>query len=172
MRDSLGAPGATGQEMLDKQFVRTAAEGSIADIKLSTLAVEKGSPAVKELAQKLVDDHMAMNKEMGSVADAMGVMLPRKIGKDQQREFDKLSGLSGKDFDTEYLTYMVTAHYTDLHNFHMEASTAQNQELAAEVVKGIGMMHAHLGLISSTAKEEGIVLPPRPQRPVATTASK
>src|SRR5580704_6619006 len=40
MRDSLGAPGQTGQEMLDKQFVRAAAEGGLADVKLGTLATE------------------------------------------------------------------------------------------------------------------------------------
>jgi hypothetical protein len=52
MHDSLGAPGQTGQQMLDKQFVRNAMEGGLADVKLGTLAAEKGSPAVKTLAQQ------------------------------------------------------------------------------------------------------------------------
>jgi hypothetical protein len=39
-------------------------------------------------------------------------------------------------------------------------------------VKGLGMMHKHLGLISSVAKEEGIELPPRPPRSGPATASK
>jgi putative membrane protein len=172
MRDSLGAPGQTGQQMLDKQFVRTAAEGSIADVKIGALATQKGSPAVKDLAQKLVDDHMMMDKDLGTVADSMGVMLPKKMGKDQQKEYEKLDGLSGKDFDTEYLTYMIKAHFEELHNYHMEASVAAEQELAAEVVKAMGMMHEHLGLIVNVAKEEGVPLPPRPQRPAPTTASK
>ena len=172
MRDSLGAPGQTGQEMLDKQFVRTAAEGGIADVKLGTLAVEKGSPAVKELAQKLLDDHMAMNKDLDTVADSMGVMLPKKMSKEAQKEYDKLNGLSGKDFDTEYVTYLVKVHFADLHNFHMEASATGNSELAAEVVKETGMMHQHIGLIANVAKSEGIALPPRPPRPASTTASK
>jgi putative membrane protein len=172
MRDSLGAPGQTGQEMLDKQFIRTAAEGGIADMKLSTLAVEKGSPAVKELAQKMLDDHTVMNKDMDTVADSLGVMLPKKMNKDAQKEYDKLSGLSGKDFDTEYVTYMLKAHFEDLHAFHMEASVAADQGLASEVVKQMGMMHQHITAIVNVAKSEGITLPPRPPRPAATTASK
>lgn len=172
MRDSLGAPGQTGQQMMDKQFLRAAAENGLADVKLGSLAVEKGGPGVKELAQKMVDDHTTMNREMGSVADSLGVMLPRKINKDAQTEYDKLNGLSGKDFDTEYLTFMAKAHYADLHAFHMEASVAADQELASEVVKGMGMMHQHLGLIGNVAKDQGITLPPRPPRPTATTASK
>jgi putative membrane protein len=164
MRDSLGAPGETGQQMLDKQFMRSAAENGLADVKLGTLAVQKGGPDVKELAQKMIDDHMAMNKALAEVADQLGVMLPKKISKDGQKEYDKLNGLSGKDFDTEYVTYMVKAHYQDLHAFHMEASVAADPELSSQVVKAMGMMHQHLGLISTVAKSEGIELPPRPQR--------
>ncbi len=172
MRDSLGAPGQTGQQMMDKQFLRTAAENGLADVKLGSLAAEKGGPGVKELAQKMVDDHTTMNREMGAVADSLGVMLPRKINKEAQKEYDKLNGLSGKDFDTEYLTFMAKAHYEDLHAFHMEASVAADPELASEVVKGLGVMHQHLGLIGNVAKDQGITLPPRPPRPAATTASK
>ena len=172
MRDSLGAPGQTGQQMMDKQFLRAAAENGLADVKLGSLAVEKGGPGVKDLARKMVDDHTTMNREMGAVADSLGIMLPRKINKEAQTECDKLNGLSGMDFDTEYLTFMAKAHYADLHTFHMEASVAADQELASVVVKGMGMMHQHLGLIGNVAKDQGITLPPRPQRPAATTASK
>ena len=172
MRDSLGAPGQTGQQMLDKQFLRSATQDGLADVKLGTLAVEKGSPAVKTLAQELVDDHTALNKDMAGVADTLEVMLPKKMNKDSQAEYEKLNGLSGKDFDTEYLTYIVKAHWSALHSFYMEASTAADPDLSAEVVKAMGMMHQHIGLITNTAKTEEITLPPRPPRPAPQTAKK
>ena len=172
MRDSLGAPGQTGQQMLDKQFMRTATENGLADVKLGTLALEKGGPDVKELAQKMIDDHTALNKEMAEVADQLGVMLPKKISKDGQKEYDKLNGLSGKDFDTEYVTYMVKTHFQDLHAFHQEASVAADPELAEQVVKAMGTMHQHLGLITNVAKSDGIELPPRPPHRAPETVSK
>jgi putative membrane protein len=165
MRDSLGAPGMTGQQMLDKQFLRAAAEGGMADVKLGMLAVQKGGPDVKELAQRMVDDHTSINRDMASVADSVGVMLPKKMGKDEEAEYDKLNGLSGKDFDAEYLSYMAKVHYQELHNFHMEASVASDPELQSEVVKAMMMMHEHLGMIAKLAKEQGITLPTRPARP-------
>ncbi len=171
MRDTLGAPGQAGQQLLDKQFVRAAVQGGLADVKLGTLAVEKGGPDVKDAAQKIVDDHTAMNKEMETVADALGVMVPKKLSKEDQAEYDKLNGLSGKDFDTEYLTYIVKAHWQTLHNFYMEATAAADPDLQADVVKDLGTMHQHLGLIATTAKAEGITLPPRPPRPGATTTA-
>lgn len=172
MRDSLGAPGQVGQQMLDKQFVRAAAQGGLADVKLGMLAVGKGGPDVKDAAQKIVDDHTAMNKDMDTVADALGVMLPKRISKEDQAEYDKLNGLSGKDFDTEYLTYIVKAHWAALHSFYMEATAAADPDLQAMVVKDLGTMHQHLGLIAKAATAEGITLPPRPPRPGAATTAK
>ena len=158
--------------MMDKQFLRSAAQAGMADVKLGMLAVQKGGPEVKELAQKLVDDHSAMNKNMAAVADGLGVMLPKKIDKDAQAEYDKLNSLSGKDFDTEFVVFMTKAHYQDLHNFHQEASVAADPGLQSEVVKAMGMMHQHLGMIASVAKEDGITLPPRPLRPGSAAAAK
>lgn len=172
MRDSLGAPGETGQQMLDKQFVRAAAEGGMADVKFGILAAQKGGPDVKELAQRMVDDHTSINRDMAAIADSAGVMLPKKIGKDQEAEYDKLNGLSGKDFDAEYLTYITKAHYQELHSFHMEASVAADTGLQSEVVKAMMMMHEHLGMIAKVAKEQGIELPPRPARPAHATVAK
>jgi putative membrane protein len=165
MRDSLGAPGSTGQQMIDKQFMRSAAEAGIADVKMGMLAQEKGSPEVKDLAQKMIDDHSAINKEMAAVAASVGVALPKKMNKDDEAEYEKLNGLSGKDFDSEYLTYIAMSHYQDLHSFHMEASVAADPGLEAEVVKAMKIMHDHLAIIAKTATDEGITLPPRPQRP-------
>ena len=170
MRDSLGAPGQNGQQILDKQFVRNAAEASMADVKIGALAAQKGSPAIKDLGQRMVDDHTQIGKDLGTVADSMGVMLPKKVNKEQQAEYDKLNGLSGKDFDTEYVTYLAKTHWEDLHNYRMEASVAVDEDLQSEVIKALGTMREHIGLIGNTAKNEGIVLP-RPQRPNTTSAS-
>jgi putative membrane protein len=166
MRDSLGAPGVTGQRMQDKRFIRSAAEAGVGDVKLAELAVQKSSsPAVKELAQRMIDDHTAINNDIADVADNVGVPLPRKMSKRDQAEYEKLNGLSGKDFDTEYVTYIAKEHWQDLHTFHQEASAAEMPGLEPEIVKALHTMHEHLKLISETASQEGITLPPRPQRP-------
>ena len=175
MRDSLGAPGQTGQEMMDRQFVRAATETGIGDVKISELAVQKGSPAIKDLAQKMLSDHTAINNDLGDVADHMGVTLPKKMSKEQRAEYDKLNGLSGKDFDTEYVTYMARAHFQDLHGFHSEATAAADPALQQEVIKALRTMHQHLDLIKDTAKNEGITLPPPPprgQHPPANSAAR
>ncbi len=53
------------------------------------------------MAKEMVDDHTAMNKDMANVRRRNGCACsPKKMNKDGQKEYDKLNGLSGKDFDT------------------------------------------------------------------------
>ena len=165
MRDTLGAPGENGQQMLDKQFVQKAAAGGIAEVKLGMLAVQKGGPDVKAFGQKMVDDHTQMNKEMAEVADSLGTMLPKKMNKDDQAEYDKLNGLSGDAFDKEYILAMAKAHREDLHEFRTEASVAADPGLAAEVVKAAFVIREHLTLVLKLAADKGVTLPPRQGRP-------
>jgi putative membrane protein len=172
MRDTLGAPGVTGQEMADKKFLQEAGMGGLAQVKLGMLAVQKGGPGVKEFGQKMVDDHTMMNKDIASVADSIGIMMPKKIAKEDQAEYDKLNGLSGDAFDKEYILFMVKTHRQDLHDFRTEASVAANQDLATEAVKASMVIRDHLMMLTKLAADKGVTLPPRPPRPAAPPAGE
>jgi putative membrane protein len=165
MRDTLGAPGMTGQQMKDKQFLMKAAEGGMAEVQLGMLATQKGGPEVKEFGQKMVDDHTAINKDMGTVADQLGVMLPKRMNKDDKAEYDKLSGLSGDEFDKEYIAYMIKDHRQDIREFFMEARAAADPALQTEAGKAAGVIRGHLQMVTKLAEEKGVPVPPRPPRP-------
>jgi putative membrane protein len=170
MRDTLGAPGATGQEMADKQFVRKAAEGGIAMVQMGMLAAKHGSPDIQTFGQKMVTDHTGINTEMKSVADTIGEMLPKKMDKESQAEYDKLKGLSGDAFDKEYIAYMVKDHRQDFRDFRTEATVAADPTLQALVVKALGVIREHLMLLTKLAADKGVTLPPRPARPMPPPA--
>jgi putative membrane protein len=172
MRDSLGAPGETGQQMQDKLFVQKATEGGIAEVQLGKLAVQKGSPDVKEFAQKMIDDHTSINKDMANVADSIGTMLPRKMNKVDQAEYDKLSSLSGDAFDKEYILYTAKGHREDMRDFRMEVSVAADPGLQAEVAKAATMIRQHLMMLTKLAKDKGVELPARPPRPATPPAGQ
>jgi putative membrane protein len=159
-QDSAPNAGDVGQAMQDKMFLRKAAEGGIAEVKLGQLAAQKASSdEVKALAQKMVDDRTKMNSEMAQVADSMGVMLPKSMNRDDQAEYDKLSALSGDAFDTEYLTFMVKDHHKDLHEFRIEAASRADPTLHDEVVKAGGVIHEHTLLVDRLARAKGIPVP-------------
>jgi putative membrane protein len=160
MQDSGPNAGDLGQVMQDKMFLRKAAEGGIAEVKLGQLAAQKASSEdVKAFGQKMVDDHTKLNLEIAQIADSMGVMLPKSMNKEDQAEFDKLNALSGNDFDIEYLTFMVKDHHKDLHEFRMEAASPTDAALHNEVVKAQGVIHDHTVMVDKLARAKGIPIP-------------
>jgi putative membrane protein len=162
MQDSAPNAGDVGQAMQDKMFLRKAAEGGIAEVKLGQLAAQKGSSdEVKVFGQKMVDDHTKINLDMAQVADSIGVRMPKTMNKDDQAEYDKLNALSGNDFDVEYLSFMVKDHHKDLHEFRLEAASATDPALHDAVVKAQSVIHEHAVMVDKLAREKGIPMPPR-----------
>jgi putative membrane protein len=161
LQDSGPNSGDLGQIMQDKMFLRKAAEGGIAEVKLGQLAAQKGSSEdVKAFGQKMVEDHTKLNNEMAQVADSMGVMLPKSMNKEDQAEYDKLNALSGNDFDMEYLSFMVKDHHKDLHEFRMEAASPTDPTLHDAVVKAQNVIHDHTVMVDKLARAKGVPVPP------------
>jgi putative membrane protein len=160
LQDSGPNAGDLGQVLQDKMFLRHAAEGGIAEVKFGELAVQKASSDdVKTFAQKMVDDHTKLNSEIAQVADSMGVLLPKSMNKDDQAEYDKLSALSGNDFDIAYLSFMVKDHHRDLRAFRLEAASHADPTLHEEVVKAEGGIHEHTVIVDKLARAKGIPVP-------------
>jgi putative membrane protein len=156
-QDSGPNSGDVGQVMQDKMFLRKAAQGGIAEVKLGQLAAQKGSSDdVKAFGQKMVEDHTKLNLEMAQVADAMGVMLPKSMNKEDQAEYDRLNALSGSDFDIEYLSFMVKDHHKDLHEFRIEAASPTDPALDNEVVKAQSVIHDNTVMVDKLARAKGI----------------
>ena len=169
LQDSGPNAGDVGQVMQDKMFIRKAAEGGLAEVKLGQLAAQKASgDDVKAFAQKMVEDHTKLNASMAQVADSMGVMLPKSMSKEDQAEYDKLNGLSGNDFDIEYLTYMVKDHHKDLRAFRMEATTPADPALHDAVVSAGNVIHDHTVMVDKLARSKGVAVPERGPRPAPT----
>jgi putative membrane protein len=162
MQDSGTNASEVSQTMKDKMFLHKAAEGGMAEVQFGQLAVQKaGSDDVKAFGQKMVNDHTALNNDMAAVADSLGVRAPKTINKIDQAEYDKLNGLSGSDFDTEYLTVMVKAHHKDLREFRTEGAETQDPTLKAAVEKGEKVIHEHTMMVDKLAREKGIPMPAR-----------
>ena len=169
-QDSGPNAGDVGQVMQDKMFLRKAAEGGVAEVKLGQLAAQKASSDdVKDFGQKMVEDHTKLNLEIAQVADSMGVKLPKSMNKEDQAEYDKLNGLSGDDFDKEYVFFMVKDHHQDLREFRMEMISTSDPTLRAAVDRGSKVIYAHMTMIDKMAREKGILTPghhgPKPTTP-------
>ena len=128
---------AKAQTEDDKQFLATAAQSDRNEIVLSELAERKATnPDVKAFAEKLVAEHQQIADDLKGFVDAWGLGSPKRPDTQHQIELDKLKGLSGEDFDREYMSQMVVDHTKELNVFMAEAKTARDTKLRAAVSKG------------------------------------
>lgn len=99
-----------GQGNLQK-FAEQAAISNMAEIQLGQLAQQKAQdPEVKQFAQMMVDQHTQAQNQLQQAASTSGISLPTSLDSKHQKIQDKLSNLSGPDFDKEYMKVMVAAH--------------------------------------------------------------
>ncbi len=73
--------GSSGQlSSADREFVRKAAEGGLAEVELGQLATEKASSQdVKQFGQRMVSDHSQANTQLKEIAAQKGVTLPMSL---------------------------------------------------------------------------------------------
>ena len=138
----------------DKSFLTMAAQSDQNEIKLSQLAQEKATnPDVKAFAEKMVTEHKQMSESMKSFADSWGIPPPEGPDADHQKELDKLNGLSGADFDKEYISQMVSDHATALTAFTSEAKSTKDASFRAVVLKGKTRVAAHKNMAYDLKKK-------------------
>jgi putative membrane protein len=145
---------AKAQSDDDKKFLAAAAQSDQNEIKLSELAQEKATnPAVKAFAEKMVTEHKKMSESMKPFADSWGLTPPMGPDDGHQKEWDKLNGLSGADFDKEYISQMVSDHAKALDAFTSEAKDTKDAKFRAAVIKGKTAVAAHKNMAYDLKKK-------------------
>lgn len=150
----------TGQDFGERSFVTKALEGGQAEVQLGQLAQQKSqSNDVKQFAQKMVTDHSQMaDKWFKPIAQQLGVSEPKGPSKKDKKEIAKLQGLSGADFDREYITMMLKDHQKDLKDFKDEAQAAQNPNVKQVAEQGSNIIAQHLQMIEQIAKNHNVAV--------------
>ncbi len=110
----------------DKTFVEKVAIDGMTEVELGQMAKDKGSSEkVKQFGIHMVKDHGKANEELKTLASNHGVTLPKKIDAEHQALVDKLKKMSGTQFDSTYLTEMITAHKKAIATLEDEANDGE-----------------------------------------------
>ena len=141
------APTETKVQRTDRNFIRKAAEGGKEEVELGRLAQGKASSdAVKQFAQRMVEDHGKANEELKDLAANKGVKLDKNAPK-KNAMMERLSKLQGVDFDREYVKEMVKDHKKDVAEFRRMHSGAVDPNLKAWIDKTLPTLEDHLKMI-------------------------
>jgi len=140
----------------DRQFIKKAAAGGLAEVELGKLASEKAeSPDVKQFGQRMVDDHTKANDQLKQVASEKGVTVPEKLNAKDAATKARLEKLSGKAFDRAYMSDMVTDHTKDVSEFRMESKNAKDPDVKNFASQTLPTLKDHLKEAKSIAPKTG-----------------
>ena len=108
----------------DEMFIKEAMEGDLAEVSMGKLAQEKAqSQGVKDLGSMLEQDHGQHSQKVQSKAQELGVTPPQEPNTTQKSEHDRLSKLSGAQFDSQFVRAMVTDHKKDIAKYEKETKS-------------------------------------------------
>ena len=130
----------------DRTFMMMAATGGMAEVEMARLALEKSSSdAVKQYAQKMIDDHTAANNELMQAASTKGVTLPTQPDAKQMAMMAKMQKLSGMEFDVMYVKEAgVKGHESMEKLFMKESMSGKDMDAKAFAAKTLPVVRMHL----------------------------
>jgi putative membrane protein len=129
----------------DMEFFRSALGGGKAEVALGELASEKGdSPDVREYGQRLAQDHAGANEKLLEIARQKQLDEPADLPPDAKQLIERLSSLSGPEFDRQYIMEMVSGHETTIDSFEQQAEGGQDADLKSFAAEALPTLHGHL----------------------------
>ena len=123
-------------QVSDKDFVKHAVDQNATEVELGKLAQEKGSSdQVKEYGKRVVEDRAKQDSQLATAAAKVNVDVPSELPKSGKKTVEKLSKLSGPDFDRAYVKVMVNSQKENLDQFTQEAQSGRIPEVRAYAVR-------------------------------------
>jgi len=137
---------STTSTLTDTQFAKAAAEGGNAEVRLGELAEDRGSnQAVKDLGQRMVNDHTKADGDLQAAATKDNVTIPTtQMDARDQATYVSLSKLSGAEFDRAYARDMVRDHEADIAAFRREANDGKDATLKKFASETLPTLEDHL----------------------------
>jgi putative membrane protein len=134
---------ASDLSVTDQQFVQKAMAGGRKEVELGRLAQQHASSdAVKQLGQRIADDHERANRELESMLSGSDVARTSATS-ENDNDRSKLEKMSGAAFDRAYVQQMIDDHQTDITEFE-RAAQSSNQTVRAFAEKTIPTLRQHL----------------------------
>jgi len=155
-RRALAADDSKGVSEKDKKFITEAAAGGMTEVTLGKHAADNATSAeVKQFGQMMVDDHSKANDELKALAQSKGITVPTELDAKHQKMVDKLTKMSGADFDKAYMKAMVKDHTEDVKEFTTESEKGDDADVKAWAAKTLPTLQSHLDKAKEINKSLG-----------------
>ena len=130
----------------DSQFIAVAAGAGMYEVEAARLALSRASmPQVRSYAQMLLDHHTANNRELMTLVGSKGQRVAPGLPSELQQKVSTLSGLSGADFDREFVRMTgVQDHMAAIAAFEQGRRSVSDRDLQAYIDRSLPVLRSHL----------------------------
>jgi putative membrane protein len=148
--------GADHPNTVDQLVARQLQIGGAAEVDLGKLAGSRAkSPAVKDFAKRMVDDHSKTNSRLESLAKANRADRPRGAASDPDAVAVRaqLEKLNGAEFDAAYIAAQVGDHQKTVHLLEHEIGSGQDVKMKAFAQETLPGVMRHLEMARQIQSE-------------------
>jgi putative membrane protein len=143
----------------DEAFVRSVLERDAGDLQIGQLAQQKSqSDDVKQLGQRIVAARNSLDDQFMVIAKTFEVTKPKAPTKKDKQLIARLQGLSGPQFDEEFIQAVAKIHRQDIKDFGVEAQTAQDARVVAAAQQDGSKLSDQLQDIQQVAKAHSVAI--------------
>ncbi len=144
-----GCAGESGiSSMTPSSFLSDAAASGMAEVRLGNLALTRSqNEEIKQFAERMIVDHTKTNIELTQLATGKSIQIPTELDSKHKSLADRLSRLSGAEFDREYVKAMVEDHEKSVKSFQMQVEGGTDAEIKDFAAKTLPALQMHLETI-------------------------
>lgn len=152
-----GANQAGGQQenqQQEQQFIRHASSDNNFEVQAGQFIEQKAqNPQVKQLAQRIVQDHQRAEQQLRQVAQQMGVNLSQQLNPVHQAMLQELQKMQGQALETNFAFSQVGDHEKDILSYLYQEEHATSPQLKQYVQQTTPTLREHLQLAQQAADQ-------------------
>jgi len=141
----------------DRLFALCASMENQFEVQLGQIAQQKSQDQkVKDIAQKVVQDHQAANQQLQTATQGAGWQTAKGLTPFHQQVLKVFQSLNGRDFDQQYISHLKTCHAAAISAYSDEAQLAKNQQIKDYAAKTLPTIQEHSQHIQQAAVALGL----------------
>jgi len=140
-----------------KRFFKEAASLNQMEMQLGSLARDRGGLAeIREYGARLTAEHGTAQEELGRLAAANNVKLPRQVERKHLGQIASLAKFSGREFDRRFLQAMVSDHKKSIDRFKKAQRRLDDADLKAYGARYLPVLEKHLARARELVRVVGV----------------
>jgi putative membrane protein len=129
----------------EQDFMMKATEGDLSDIEMSGLALQKSTNKdVRDYANMIQSDHTSALEDLTDLMRDKNVSQPKSVPPDVKKDIVVMNGLSGPEFDREFINQMVAGHQKMIEMFQDRAAIVQDKAVKKYAEDLLPKLEMHL----------------------------